>query len=122
GAAGEAEPLLRRSLAIRRDEKTAWRVAVGLDSLGTCLTRLGLLADAETALNDALALRRENLDRDHPDIGEVLEHLAALQREAGRPADAEAGLKEALRIFRARLPEHHPRIARALIELGELLV
>ena len=59
-----------------------------------------LLADAETAYTETLAIRRDLAQRDpgayRPDVAQTLNNLAVLYRDTGRLADAETAYTEAL--------------------------
>jgi tetratricopeptide (TPR) repeat protein len=63
-----------------------------------------LLADAETANTEALAIRRDLAQRDpgayRPDVAQTLNNLAILYRDTGRLADAKTAFTEALAIRR----------------------
>jgi tetratricopeptide (TPR) repeat protein len=87
-----------------------------------------LLADAETANTEALAIRRDLAQRDpgayRPDVAATLNNLAVLYRDTGRLADAETANTEALAIRRdlaQRDPgAYRPDVAQTLNNLAVL--
>ena len=104
GRYAEAEPLYKRSLAIR--EK-----ALGPDhpDVGTALNNLALLhhtqgryAEAEPLYKRSLAIREKALGPDHPYVAQSLNNLGELYRPQGRYAQAEPLFKRSLSIKRRR--------------------
>ena len=91
GRYAEAEPLHKRSLAIR--EKALGTdhpdVANGLNSLAWLYTIQGHYADAEPLYKRALATWEKALGPDHPDLATCLENMAELYRKTDRIAEAE---------------------------------
>ena len=61
----------------------------------------GRYAEAEPLLQRALAIREKALGPDHPDVAEVLEHLAKLYDQTGRSEEAKK-LSERARQIRAK--------------------
>ncbi len=92
GRLADAEPLLRRSLAIR--EKVPGpehsNLSASLDSLAVLTQSQGQYAEAERLLRRSLALREKGLGPDHPDVGTSLDRLAMLYQVQGRYDDSEA--------------------------------
>ena len=90
GRYGEAEPLIKRSLAIR--EKVLGRdhpdVARSLNNLADLYERQARYDDAEPLYRRALAIREAALGPDHPDLVTSLNNLASLYQTEGRGADA----------------------------------
>jgi non-specific serine/threonine protein kinase/serine/threonine-protein kinase len=70
-----------------------------LDTIGDVYRSMGLYEPGRPLLLEALETRRRLLGPDDPAVAETLQHLATLDRLAGRSADAEAPLREALRIL-----------------------
>ena len=90
GRYAEAEPLIKRSLAIR--EKVLGRdhpdVARSLNNLAELYERQGRYADAEPLFERALAVRERAVGPDHPDTARSMNNLAAFYAASGLPADA----------------------------------
>jgi tetratricopeptide (TPR) repeat protein len=91
GRPAEAEPLLRRALAVGRDEGTARfpEIVRPRIDLGRCLTRLGRYGEAEEILSRNL----EEGDLDYGSAKRTHEALAELFREWDRPEDAARHLR-----------------------------
>ena len=109
GLYDHGEPLLRRSLAIRRHllGEDHPEVADSLSGLGRLLRDRGELAQAEPLLRQTLELRRRALGDRHPLVAESLTDLGFLLSEAGDYAAAETLLLEALEL-RRQLPDGDP--------------
>jgi len=89
-----------------------------LDVLADGYDRLGLYADAEPLAQQALALRRELLPPDHPDVATSLNLLGWIQHERGQSVHAETLRLEAARI-RRNVPENAANgLSRSLNDLG----
>ncbi|HNK18741.1 MAG TPA: tetratricopeptide repeat protein, partial [Piscinibacter sp.] len=120
---GDAEPLMRRALAI--DEASLGRehpsVAIDLNNLATLLQDTNRLADAEPLMRRALAIDEASLGREHPSVAIDLNNLATLLQDTNRLADAEPLLRRALAIDEASLGREHPSVARDLNNLATLL-
>jgi Flp pilus assembly protein TadD len=88
----ESESLTRRALAILELSHAGPPTAVAFcfDILAQLETRNGQLTAAEGHFRQALSLREKVQVADHPDIGRVWNHYAALLRQSGRTAEAEA--------------------------------
>ena len=87
----EAEPLIRRALAI--DEKSFGpdhpNVAIGLNNLALLLQATNRLAEAEPLMRRALAIDEKSFGPDHPDVAIDLNNLAMLLQDTNRLAEAE---------------------------------
>lgn len=134
GYYGEAEPLYRESLALRRAALPAGHPEIGtsLYNLATVLHRsICRYAEAESLYREALNLRRTALPTGHPEIGTILTSLAELLATTGqlvpeveaKPCyrEAEQLFREALDLWRTALPAAHPNITRSLSGLAILL-
>jgi CHAT domain-containing protein/Tfp pilus assembly protein PilF len=122
GRYADAEPLFRRSLAIR--EKALGPdhpdVAQSLNNLARLYREQGRYADAEPLYKRSLAIYEKALGPDHPDVATSLNNLATLYRNQGRYADAEPLYKRSLAIYEKALGPDHPDVARSLNNLAEL--
>ncbi|HET9315700.1 MAG TPA: tetratricopeptide repeat protein, partial [Vicinamibacteria bacterium] len=89
-----------------------------LDTIGDVYRSMGLYEPGRPLLVEALETRRTLLGPDDPAVAETLQHLATLDRLAGRSADVEPMLREAVRILEKKGPalEH----ARALMALANI--
>jgi tetratricopeptide (TPR) repeat protein len=126
GCYAEAEPLVRRVLAI--DEKTYGpehtAVARDLNNLAAVLEYADRLAEAEPFYRRAQAIFEKNLGADHPDVGTSLNNLAQVLKKMNRLAEAEPILLRAVRVFLqfARVTNHlDPRLQMAVNNYGRLL-
>ena len=116
-----AAATFERALA---DARAAWgardtRVAQMLNDYGATLGEQGR-AEAETAIREALAIRRERLGDDHPAVAESLQILARTLRAQGRLDETRDALVEALRIQRAAYGDRHALVANTLNSIGML--
>ncbi|MBL8419186.1 MAG: tetratricopeptide repeat protein [Dechloromonas sp.] len=119
----EAEPLMRRALAI--DEASFGtdhpRVATDLNNLALLLQATNRLAEAEPLLRRALAIDKASFGADHPSIAIRLNNLAVLLKATNRLAEAEPLMRRALAIDEASFGADHPDVARDLNNLAALL-
>ncbi len=87
----EAEPLMRRALAI--DEKNFGpehpNVARDLNNLAQLLQVTNRLAEAEPLMRRALAIDEKSFGPEHPDVATSLNNLAQLLQDTNRLAEAE---------------------------------
>ncbi len=120
---GEAEPLMRRTLAIA--EKSFGtkhpEVAIRLNNLAQLLQATNRLAEAEPLLLRALAIDETLFGTEHPRVAVRLSNLAMLFHETNRLAEAEPLLSRALAIDEATYGAEHPNVARDLNNLAQLL-
>jgi hypothetical protein len=91
GRLGEAEPLMRRALAI--NEKTLGaehpKVAIRLNNLALLLEAMDRPAEAEPLIRQALAITEKNFGPEHPTTATRLNNLAMILDSLNRPAEAE---------------------------------
>ena len=89
-ATAEAEPLIKRSLAIREKVLGASHpdVARSLNNLGDLYQRENRFAEAEPIFKRALAIREQAVGPDHPDTAASVNNLASLYQAEGHAADA----------------------------------
>ena len=126
GGYAEAEPLLRRALAI---DEAAYGpvhpdVARDLNNLAWLLKDMdgtNRLAEAESLIRRALAIDEAAYGPEHPDVARDLSTLAALLDKTNRLAEAEPLMRRALAIFEAAYGPEHPKVATALGYLASLL-
>jgi tetratricopeptide (TPR) repeat protein len=94
---GEAEPLLKRVLAIF--DKTLGHdhpdLAQSLSNLAGLYLEQGRYDEAELLLRRALAINEKPLGDDHPDLAQSLNSLAALYIAKGHYTEAELPFKRA---------------------------
>jgi len=123
GRYAEAEPNLRKSLALRRSSLPTGHpnIAVGLNHLAVLLQAQNKLAEAELLSREALDIARAALPAGHPHIPKGLASLASLLHTQNKLAEAEPLYREALEIYRAAFPAGHPDLALSLNNLASLL-
>ena len=109
----EAEPLIRRALAI--DEASLGldhpNVAIRLNNFAILLRTTGRLAEAEGLFRRALAIDEASFGPDHPTVATRLSNLAALLQATNRLAEAEPLMRRALVIGEASFGPDHPTVA-----------
>ncbi|WP_108646466.1 toll/interleukin-1 receptor domain-containing protein [Polynucleobacter rarus] len=123
GRYDEAEPLLRRALAIR--EKVLGPehpdTAKSLDNLGYLLGTLGRYHEAELLHNRALAISEKVFGPEHPDTASFLNNLGNLLTNLGRYEEAEPLYKRSQAINEKVLGPEHPSTGANVNNLGLLL-
>ena len=123
GRLAEAEPLMRRALAIA---ETSFgpdhpNVAGALNNLAALLQATNRLAEAEPLIRRALAIDETSFGPDHPNAAIRLNNLAALLQATNRLAEAERLLRRALAIDETSFGSNHPNVTAALSNLAQLL-
>lgn len=103
-AAGEtarAEPLLRRSLALLRNDPSASsaQIATALALTAQLYTAEDKLALAREALDEAISRNELYLGRDHPQVATMLELHATILSRRGETENAKADLERARSIM-----------------------
>ncbi len=119
----EAEPLMRRALAI--DESSFGsdhpEVAIDLNNLAALLQDTNRLAEAEPLMRRALAIGESSFGSEHPQVALRLNNLAALLQATNRLAEAEPLMARVVMICEKSLGENHPSVATAINNLAALL-
>jgi len=119
----EAEPLLRRALAI--DEQSYGLdhpdVARDLNNLAGLLYATNRLAEAEPLFRRALAINEQSCGAGQPKVAAGLNNLAALLKATNRLAEAEPLFRRALAIDEQSYGPDHSNVARDLNNLAALL-
>ena len=118
----EAEPLLKRALAIREQGFGLEHLATAqsLNNLAMLYKSQGRYREAEPLLKRALAIREQQLGAEHPDTATSLNNLAMLYQSQGRYREAEPLIKRALAIREQQLGAEHPGTATCLCNLAAL--
>ncbi len=119
----EAEPLMRRALAI--DEASLGPdhpdVARDLNNLAQLLQATNRLDEAEPLMRRTLAIVEATFGPDHPYVAISLNNMVQLLRATNRRAEVEAMARRALAINEATFGPDHPNVARDLNNLAKLL-
>ncbi|MBI1312318.1 tetratricopeptide repeat protein [bacterium] len=120
----EAEPLLRRMLAINEQSYGAEhpKVVIGLSNLAQLFLDTNRLAEAEPLLRRALVIDERAYGMEHPHVANCLINLAKLLLATNRLAEAEPLLRRALAIDERAYGKEHPHIANCLNNLAQLLL
>ena len=124
-ALGRDTTMLREILdqtALRLDEWKG-RPAVEADlrtTLGKVYSDLAEYTNAAAMHRQALALRKQLLGDEHPDVADSLSNLAGVLSLHGRTTEAESLYGEALAMRRELLGNDHPGVAEILIDLSLL--
>ena len=123
---GDAEPLMRRALAI--DEASYGpdhpRVAGDLNNLAQLLQDTNRLTEAEPLMQRALAIDEASYGPDHPNVARDLNNLALLLRATNRLDDAEPLMQRHLVIlfkFTRSTGHVHPLLKQACANYRALL-
>jgi len=95
----EAEPLLKRAIAMRETAQDPKDVGIYLDALGKLYAYWGLYAEAEASLNRALQIKEKEHGPGSSSTGAVLNNLARVYAEQGRYAEADRHMLRALSIY-----------------------
>jgi tetratricopeptide (TPR) repeat protein len=126
GLYADAEPLVRRSLAIEEKtygpEHTA--VARDLNNLAALLEYTDRLAEAEVLYRRAQLIFEKHLGLNHPDVGTSLNNLAQVLKKMNRLAEAQPVSVRAVQIFLKLTPaaeQPDPRLQMAINNYGRLL-
>ncbi len=90
-------------------------------TIGRVYRELGLFESARPMLEEALEIRRSELDPEHLDVAESLNALGGLAKAEGDYKMAERQHREALAIFHKRLGREHREVAETLNELALVL-
>ncbi|NER82804.1 MAG: tetratricopeptide repeat protein, partial [Leptolyngbya sp. SIO1D8] len=77
-------------------------------------------SEAETLLQEALAMRKQLLGNTHPDVGRCLDNLAMLYSAQGNPEEANPLCIKALAILEHSLRADHPWTVRCRENLEAL--
>ena len=119
----EAEPLMRRALAI--DQATFGddhpKVAIRLNNVAQLLQATNRLAEAEPLMRRALDIDQASFGAHHPNVARHLNNLAQLLQTTNRLAEAEPLMRRALAIDEVTFGTDHPNVARDLNNLAQLL-
>ncbi|NJD05536.1 MAG: tetratricopeptide repeat protein, partial [Methylococcaceae bacterium] len=120
----EAEPLMRRALAI--DEAGYGpdhpNVARDLNNLAALLRDTNRLAEAEPLMRRVVGIMETSYGKDHPNVATALNNLAQLLQATNRLAEAAPLMRRALAIDEASYGKDHPNVARDLNNLAQLLL
>jgi tetratricopeptide (TPR) repeat protein len=119
----EAEPLMRRALAI--DEQIYGvehpRVAIEMSNLAQLLQDTNRLAEAEPLMRRSLAIDAQSYGDEHPHVAVDLNNLASLLQQTNRLTEAEPLMRRALVIDEQSYGDEHPSVAGDLNNLAQLL-
>jgi tetratricopeptide (TPR) repeat protein len=120
---GEAEPLIRRALALNEASygPEHSKVSVCLNNLAQLLKATNRLADAEPLMRRALQIDEDSYGPLHPSVAIRLNNLALLLQATNRLAEAEPLMRRALQIDEDSHGPLHPNVARDLNNLAQLL-
>ncbi len=119
----EAEPLYKRSLAIKEKALGADHpeVAVTLNNLAGLYEAQGKYIEAEPLYKRSLAMKEKALGADHPSVAVTLNNFAELYRKQGKYNEAEPLYKLAIVIYEKAFGGDHPDLATLLNNYALLL-
>ena len=106
----EAEPLYRRSLAIREEALGPEHpdVAMSLNNLAVLYREQGQYPQAEPLFQRTLEVLEKSLGPEHPNVAATLENYAELLRKTNREAEAER-LEARAKAIRAKHAAKNPK-------------
>ncbi len=109
GQHAEAEPLLKRALAIMEKDFGPEHLGVAqiLDNLALVYWAQGKYAETEPLYQRALAIREKSMRPEHPDVATSLENYVTLLQETGRSAEA-TKMEGRVEAIRAKHAEDNP--------------
>ena len=122
GRDAEAEPLLRRSIAIL-EKLHGLRLPgnrAAAQQSGGAVSAAGALRRCRASVQTVTGDPREIARRDHPDLGQSLNNLATNYEKQDRHADSEPLFKRSLAIYQKTLGPEHPAVATLLNNLGQV--
>lgn len=123
GRFADAERALVRGVAnLRKHPSAAPSLAAGLSNLSNAYLGLGKLADAETALNEAIAIGTKSGAVAKSDIGKQFCNLADLVQKRGRIRDVEALARRCVELQEAAGGEGERDLPQALQTLADALI
>jgi len=116
GKYAEAEPLYKRSLAIREKALGPAHpdVANSLNNLALLYRLRGMYAEAEPLSKRSLAIYEKALGPEHPHVAISLNNLAGLYHQQGKYNEAEPVYKRLLAIVEKALGPEHPNVIMSL--------
>jgi tetratricopeptide (TPR) repeat protein len=122
GRYAEAEPLHKRSLAIKEKalDPNHIAVATSLNNLGKLYTKQHRYAEAEPLYKRSLAINEKALGPNDPAVATSLNNWAELYSAQSRYAEAEPMYKRSLAINEKVYGTNHPDVATALNNLAAL--
>lgn len=120
----EAEPLLRRALAIREKALGAEHpdVAQSLRHLASLYKYLGKYGNSELLFQRALTIHEKVFGEEHPRVANSLNDIAVLYRAQCKYGEAEPLFKRALTIRKKVFGAEHADVAQSLHNLATLYV
>jgi non-specific serine/threonine protein kinase/serine/threonine-protein kinase len=122
GRSEDAEPLYRRAVAIRRASfGTHDFTANSIEGLGILLKGIGKLDEALALCEESLAMRRELLGEEHPNVARSMHNLAACHHARGEFAEALELSEGALDMYRRLRGDEHPDVAVYLMQVSDAL-
>jgi tetratricopeptide (TPR) repeat protein len=122
GGSMTVEELLRRGAESVEEESVGRPVVRArlMHTLGTAYFRLAKVDEATPLLEEALAIRRELLAPNHPELVESLRANGILKRAGGDHVEAESLLSEALGMVETGLGSDSLVTARLLVDLSRV--
>ena len=122
GRPAEAEPLIKRALAIKEGAfgQDDYRVAESLNFLAKLYKIQGRYDEAEPLLKRALAIKEREFGTEHPRVAKSLDTLSQLYWAQGRYNEAEPLVRRALAIWEQARGRDHKKVAGSLNNLAAL--
>jgi tetratricopeptide (TPR) repeat protein len=123
GRYGEAEKILRQSLAMRRKLFGNEHLVVrdSLANLMVALGKQGKLDEAEAAAREGLEISRRVLGNENWEVAGFMNDVAGMLFSRGKLAEAEPLFRDALLIRRKALGSENPEVAQSLDNLANTL-
>ena len=120
---GEAEPLMRRVLAMHEKSFGPEHpyVAICLNNLSQLLEATNRLGEAEPLMRRALAIDEKSFGSEHSNVAIGLSTLATLLQATNRLGEAEPLMRRALAMAEKSFGTEHPNVATRLNNLATVL-
>lgn len=106
--------LLMAPLLAQIPQPTTQQNADSLENKATQFLKARKYAEADTLMNEALAMRRRLCTGDHPDLATGINHMALYYNGRGRYAEAEPLYTEALAMRRRLFKGDHPDLVTSI--------
>jgi tetratricopeptide (TPR) repeat protein len=122
GNPARAEPLLRRSLQLLRDDpgRSPGQLSVALALIARLYVDEGKLALAAEAVDEAISKDETSLGPDHPQVAILLELRAGILSRRGDGASAREDLERARIVMSSHFGAESPATAGVLAALGDV--
>lgn len=123
GLYSQAEPVLEKTLAIKRDVygEEHFEVAAALHSLAILYDTQGKYQEAVSFFQQSLAIKEKVFGPDHPEVAKSLNSIAVVFYNQGKYDEAEPFFRQALAVKEKTLGPDSAEVGNSLTNLGIML-